>query len=264
MDTVTAVFLGIVQGLTEFLPVSSSGHLVLFQKILGVSEPPLFLDTMLHLGTLVAVLVALRQDVLRLLRHPFQRLTLLLLAATVVTVAVTLLFKDAVERSFSSGATLGWGFLATAAALLASEWIASRPGIRHGEAEASLKDAVLIGLLQGVALFPAASRSGLTIAGALSRRFNRDFAARFSFLLSLPAILGAIALQAGELMIAQRKDMSLVPILAGALAAAVVGFFTVSFMLRVIRSRTLRGFAAYLSVLGAMVLLDQHVFHIFF
>jgi undecaprenyl-diphosphatase len=126
MDIASAVILGLIQGLTEFLPVSSSGHLVLAHRILGISEPPLLMSTMLHLGTLVAVFIVLRKDILELLKRPFQRLTFLLVAATVPTVAIALLFKDAIESAFASGATVGWGFLITAGLLVGSEKLAAR------------------------------------------------------------------------------------------------------------------------------------------
>ncbi len=265
MNTTTAVFLGFIQGLTEFLPVSSSGHLVLAQKILGVSGASLALDTMLHLGTLAAVMVVLRRDILELLRRPFQRLTLLLAAATLPVVLVGFIFEDTIEAAFRSGETLGWSFLATAAVLLVSEKISARGGTVKTEKDATTVDALIVGAFQGFAIFPAVSRSGLTIAGSLFRGFDRGFAARFSFLLSIPAILGAVVFQARDIFGGESARGGLtIPILAGTLTAAVVGFFAVSFMLKLVREKSLKGFVVYLVALGALVLSDQYIFHIFF
>ncbi len=266
MDILSAVILGIVQGLTEFLPVSSSGHLVLMQKILGISEPPLLMDTMLHLGTLVAVFVVLWKDIWALLRRPFQRLTALLIAATVPTVIIALAFKDLIEEAFHSGSTLGWEFLATAVVLVGAEKLAARAAAaRRTELDMTVPDALIVGTLQGVAIMPAVSRSGLTIAGSLARNLDRSFAARFSFLLSIPAILGAVVFQAKDLAEGAAAGGGFtLPILVGTLTAMAVGVFAVKFTMRIIREGSMMGFAAYVGVLGVLVLLDQHLFRFFF
>jgi undecaprenyl-diphosphatase len=200
MNTLEAVILGLVQGLTEFLPVSSSGHLVLAQKLLGVTEPALLFDTMLHLGTLVACFIVLWKDIWALLRRPFQRLTALLVVATIPTVVIALLFKDTIEAAFHSGSTLGWEFLATATILLVAERLAAGAEKGRGEGEMSWLDAIIIGVLQGnrdharrLAVGPHDRRS----PGA---KLDRAFAARFSFLLSIPAILGAVVFQGKDLL----------------------------------------------------------------
>ena len=265
MDVVSAVILGIVQGLTEFLPVSSSGHLVLSQKILGISEPPLLMDTMLHLGTLVAVFVVLRRDIWALLRRPFQRLTALLIAATVPTVLIALAFKDLIEEAFHSGATLGWEFLVTALVLVGSEKLAARrSAVRRTDQDMSFPDALIVGTLQGVAIMPAISRSGLTIAGSLARNLDRAFAARFSFLLSIPAILGAVVFQAKDLAEGAAGGAVTLPIVVGTLTAMAVGVFAVKFTMKIIREGSMTGFAIYVGVLGVLVLLDQYLFRFFF
>lgn len=265
MNVFEAVILGVVQGLTEFLPVSSSGHLVLAQKILGVSEPPILFDTMLHLGTLIAVFIVLWKDIWALLKRPFQRLTWLLVAATVPTVAFALLFKDAIEEAFHSGSTLGWEFLATAVILLVAERLSATAGKGRGEAEMSWLDAIIIGTLQGIAIMPAVSRSGLTIAGALARKLDRAFAARFSFLLSIPAILGAVVFQGKDLLEGTAAGGSLsTAVVVGTIVAAAVGVVAVKFMMKIIREGSMRGFAIYVGVVGILVLIDQYFLHLFF
>jgi undecaprenyl-diphosphatase len=267
MGIVEAVILGAVQGITEFLPVSSSGHLVLLQKIFGISEPVLLFDIMVHVGTLASVFLVLWKDIWSILRRPVQRLTGLLILATIPTVIIALVFKDLIEEAFHSAAYLGFAFLFTAAALLVSEYLSKRPGrSRKGETMNWL-DAVIIGVLQGVAIIPGVSRSGLTLSGALSRKLERDFAARFSFLLSIPAILGALVLQLKDIIGGQAPGTGGIgpaPVIAGTITAGVVGFFAVSFMLKIVRERSLKGFAIYVTVLGALVLLDQYAIHVFF
>lgn len=269
MNLFEAVVLGIVQGLTEFLPVSSSGHLVLLQRLLGIKEPALLFDTMLHLGTLVAVLVVLRKDILAILRKPFQRMTALLLIACVPTFAFAMLFQDAIEAAFHSGATLGWSFLFTGAVLLSSEALArrvTRSGGGKGIETMTWLDAALIGTLQGVAIFPAVSRSGMTISGALARGLDRDLAARFSFLLSIPVILGAAVFQSKDLILdgAAAGDGFTLPLVVGTIVAGVVGGFAVKFAMDVIKKSSLKYFAFYVFGLGALVLLDQNLLHVFF
>lgn len=277
MSVLQAVFLGFIQGITEFLPISSSGHLRLFQKLMGIEMPSLFFDTLLHCGTLAAVIVALRHDVWNLLRRPFQRITIFIIVATAVTAAIAFFFKDQIEDAFKSGQWLGQAFLVTSLALFISEYISHRPGGFRNDAEMGWFDATVIGILQGIALVPGISRSGLTLSGALSRKLNRDLAVRFSFLLSIPAILGAMVFQIKELY-----DQSLQPstdpaaskkiiigisnasLIAGTLTAAIVGFAAVVLMLRIVRKNSLAGFGVYTGLLALLILLDQYVFHVVF
>jgi undecaprenyl-diphosphatase len=274
MKIFEALALGAIQGVTEFLPVSSSGHLVLLQRIFGISEPALFFDTMVHVGTLAAVFVVLWKDIWGVLRRPIQPVTGFLILATLPTVAAALLFKDGIERAFASGSFLGFAFLFTAAALLVSWRLSGRPGRASGaDAKAETLpwamnwlDALVIGVCQAVAVIPGVSRSGLTLSGALARKLDRDTAARFSFLLSIPAILGALVLQIKDLADggAEPGGIGAGAVAAGTVAAAIVGFFAVKFMLKIVRERSLWGFAVYVAILGALVLADQAAAHFFF
>ena len=277
MTVFQAIFLGIIQGLTEFLPISSSGHLVLVQKILGISVPTLFFDVMLHCGTLLAVFVALRKDVWNLIRRPFQRITGFLVLATAVTAVIAFAFKDRIEDAFASGEWLGQAFLITALALFVSDYLSRQPGRKRNDAEIDWFDAVFIGLLQGIAIAPGISRSGFTLSGALSRKLERDLAARFSFLLAIPAILGALVLQARELFKAYHfqsvnpdatagllAGISPAALVTGTLTAALVGFGAVTLMLSIIRKHSLAGFGIYTALLGFLILLDKALFHVVF
>ncbi|GMO49923.1 MAG: undecaprenyl-diphosphate phosphatase [Treponemataceae bacterium] len=267
MNIFQAIILGVVQGITEFLPVSSSGHLVLLQKIFGISEPALFFDTMVHVGTLVAVCAALRNDIWNILRRIIQPLTGLLIIATIPAVIIALLFKNKIESAFESGAFLGFAFLLTALALALSELLSRRQGTSRGLPGMSAVDALVIGVMQGIAIIPGVSRSGFTLSGALSLKLERGFAARFSFLLSIPAILGAFALQLKDVAgggTLGADSIGALPIIAGTAAAAIVGFLSVTIMLRIVQKHSLAGFAVYTGVLGILVLIDQFAAHIVF
>lgn len=267
MNIFEAVVLGVVQGLTEFLPVSSSGHLVLLQRIFGIEEPTLLFDTMLHVGTLIAVFAVLWQDIWKLLKKPLQKTTGLLILATIPTVIIALLFNDFIEDAFHSARYLGFSFLITAIVLLVSEFLSKRPGETRGEEKMTWLDALIIGVMQAAAIIPAVSRSGMTLSGALSRKLDREFAARFSFLMSIPAILGALVFQAKDLFeITGSADagIGILPTTVGVIAAALVGFLAIRFMLNIVKNRSLIGFAVYVAILGVLIIIDQFAAHIFF
>jgi undecaprenyl-diphosphatase len=284
MSVFTAILLGIVQGLTEFLPVSSSGHLVLLQKIFGISEPTLLFDIMVHVGTLAAVFVVLWKDIWAILRKLNQPLTFYLILATIPTVIFALVFRKPLETAFETGQFLGLCFLITSALLVVAELFSRRSAMQvteqvAGQVTGGLKkpgemnwlDALVIGIMQAIAIVPGISRSGATLSGALSRGLNRDFAARFSFLLSIPAILGAVVFHLKDLMKgsetaidAAGSGIGAAAIIAGTISAAIVGFFAVRFMLKIVREKTLWGFAIYTGVLGLLVLIDQFGTHLVF
>lgn len=262
MNLIQAIILGIVQGITEFLPISSSGHLVLMQKIFGITAPTLLFDTSVHLGTLLAVFVVFKDDIVSILKKPFQKLTWLLIAGTIPTAIIGILFKDSFEQMFRSGSTLGFEFIITGVVLL---WSGILKNGRKNVRETSYFDAVFIGVMQGLAIMPAISRSGLTISGALFRNLDRNFAARFSFLLSIPAILGAAVFQVKDIMeVGGGSGIGMGALIAGSIAAALAGYATIKYMLQVLREGKLKYFAYYVFVIGALVILDQYVTHIFF
>jgi undecaprenyl-diphosphatase len=262
MTIIEAAILGAVQGFTEFLPVSSSGHLVLLQKIFGISESALFFDVMVHIGTLIAVFIVLWKDIWGILKKPIQPLTAYLVLATIPTVIAALVFKGAIETAFASAAFLGFAFLLTSLALFVSDFLSKRQQQSKGQNEMNIFDSLVIGILQAIAIIPGVSRSGFTLSGALSRRLDRDFAARFSFLLSIPAILGALVLQIKDITDGSGANIgegnvgiNTVPLITGTLTAAVVGFFSVKLMLELVREHRLWGFAAYTGILGIAVLI---------
>jgi undecaprenyl-diphosphatase len=267
MSVWEALILGIVQGATEFLPVSSSGHLVLLRNVFGIREPALVFDTAVHGGTMIAVIVVLRRDIWNILSRIFQPLTLYLIIATIPAVIAALLFRSQIEEAFATGSLLGFAFLITSTLLFLSEKLYRRNNAKGKlPHEMTFKDALFIGLLQAVAIMPGISRSGATISAGLFRGLDRDFAARFSFLLSIPAIAGALVLQTRELVQAGAGEsaIGLMPIAVGTFSACVVGFFSIRLALKIVRERSLKGFALYTGILGIFVLIDIFGTKIFF
>lgn len=266
-----AISLGIVQGLTEFLPVSSSGHLVLFQHWLGWTEPELLFDISLHVGTLVAVVAVFFRDLAALVKTLFHlpvlmrsaggfrqllavnaeaRLMAMIIVGSVPTAILGLLFARLAEQLFASVTIVGITLLITGTFL----WFTRRQkgagivitgmGWRHG---------LLIGLIQGLAIIPGISRSGSTIAAALYLGIDRQTAFRFSFLLSLPAILGAFLLGLDGDAFTGNLPMPL--ILIGSLTAAVVGYMALKILLHMVISGWLYRFAPYCWGVGALALI---------
>lgn len=256
-EILKALILGTVQGLTEFLPVSSTGHLLLGRKLLGLSEAGLFLDTMLHLGTLLAVVAVFWKDIVHMIKNPFSKLSLLIIVGTIPTAIIGLTFEDFFEEISKTGVTVGWEFLLTGIIL----WVADNMKKKgnKGIDEISFKDALMVGTLQGAAILPAISRSGLTIAGALFQGINKQAAARFSFLISLPAILGAVVLQIPKLSGAEAEALGTVPLLVGTIAAALSGYVAVKWMLVILQRGSLKVFSIYVWILGIGVLTAQYL-----
>lgn len=261
MTVAEAALLGIVQGLTEFLPVSSSGHLALARRLLGLEGGGLTFEVMVHVGTLIAVLAALRSDwipiVRGLLRRPERgeasRKVALLALGTLPVAVVGLALKGAVEAAFSSSKAVGVAMLFTGAVLWATERLASRgPGAKELDG-IGLADALLVGCAQAVAILPGVSRSGMTISAGLARGAGREAAARLAFLLSIPAILGAAAVELPDLISAGIEGNA--PVLVGTAAAALSGYAAIRFFLDFLRKRSLRSFAYYVWGVGLLALI---------
>lgn len=247
MKLTEAVLLGLVQGLTEFLPVSSSGHLVVLQHFLRVPGADVVFDVFLHLATVLAVVLYFRKDLWELRRKP--RLVWLLIVGSVPAGAAGFLLKDFFEGLYSTIGTIGFEFIITGFILWGADLLAKRYQRKRAEEDLTTTDAWWIGVGQAVAIIPAISRSGATIAAGLARGLERDVAARFSFLLSVPVILGAGALEARHLTsIAAGASL---PLVAGFLASFLAGLVAIRVLLDVVRRRGLSLFAWYVWILGA-------------
>lgn len=263
IEILKCIVLGLVQGIGEFLPISSSGHLLLAEKILGVSEGGMLMTVLLHVATLIAVLIVFRKQVLDIIKHPIQWKTLWLIVATVVTAALMFAFKKVFDDA-EDGRFLGICFIITAMLLTVAEYAKVYMN-RHITCD-NMKwwRSVVIGAMQGVAVLPGISRSGATITGALCCGMERDEAAEFSFLLSIPAILGGAVLELPDLVKYGTGDFTWYGIIVAMLFAGASGWLAVRFMLRLITKRSFHGFIVYTAALGVLVLVDQHVTHIFF
>jgi len=269
MDTIfQALIMGIVQGLTEFLPVSSSGHLIVVPFLLGWTDPfitSLAFSVMLHIGTLAALLVYFRADWLRLVPagfaairdrsfrgDPDRRLAWLLMAATIPAAIAGFLLSDLIETAFRDIGLVAVTLVGGAVIL----WLADRWGGRtKGVDDVTFPIAVGIGVAQALALVPGISRSGISISAARFAGLGREAAARFSFLMATPITAGAAIFEIRKLASGESGvAVSLGPLVVGMLAACVSGMLAIGFMLRYLRTRSLNIFVAYRLVIAAIVL----------
>ncbi|SFC77393.1 undecaprenyl-diphosphatase [Bacillus sp. OV322] len=254
MNGFQALILGMIQGLTEFLPISSTGHLYLGRHLFHLDEAGITLDTMLHIGTLLALIAVYKEDLFALVKKPFSKLTLLLIAGTIPAVFAGLLLGDWFDELSKTGVTIGWEFLATGLIL----WLAdSAKEGKKSISQITVKDAFLIGSFQAAAIMPALSRSGLTIAAGLLCKLDRATAAYFSFLLSIPAITGGIVLQIKPVLLGQAEYLSLPALFAGTLSSAIFGYIAVVWMINYLKRRSLKVFSIYVWALGGLILLLQ-------
>ena len=267
MTIIQSILLGIIQGLTEFLPISSSAHLVITPYILGwnIPEESAFLfDVLVQLGTLVAVIAYFWRDLITILKafilgivhkQPFSeneaKLGWLLILATLPAVLAGMLVKDLVEQAFSSPFTTAIFLIVTAGFLVMAERLGKKT--RHFEQTGWL-DALVIGLFQALSLFPGISRSGSTITGGMLRGLDRKAAARFSFLMSVPVMLGAGGLAVFELFQMPDFTSQLPTLLLGFVAAMIVGYLSIRWLLGYLTRHSFYGFAAYCLATAAITL----------
>ena len=258
ISNLQAIFLGLLQGLTEFLPVSSSGHLVLGQRLMGFREPELLFDVAVHVGTLVAVVIYFRSDLWTMARGLWakdqnarqgRKLIYLVAAGSIPTALLGLLCKDLFERMFSSLWAVGAALLLTAAFLFLTR-LAPEKG--RGLEHAGVARAFGVGVAQGLAITPGLSRSGSTIAAGLLLGLDRELAARLSFVMSIPAILGALVLQLAHVGSLSRLQPG--PYLVGGLTAAVSGYLALRWLLRLVQQGKLYYFSPYCALVGLAAL----------
>jgi undecaprenyl-diphosphatase len=263
-----AIIMGIVQGLTEFIPVSSSAHLALVPWFLGWPPAGFLFDLMLHWGTLLAVFVVFRRDFVNLigawfgsigrrsLADPNARLAWFIILGSIPAVVLGFLFKDFVEGLFLNPPAIGFFLLITAVILALAEILTANLRNPRLLDRMNWIDAIAIGFAQALALAPGISRSGSTIAAGLARGLRREEAARFSFLLGTPVIFGAGMLQLADVMQSDPTEVTnhLLPLAAGFAAAAIAGILAIRFLLRYLRNHTLYIFSAYCLVLGIVTI----------
>ena len=262
MSILQAAILGLVQGLAEFLPVSSSGHLILARAVMGISDEAastgafMMLDVLLHAGTLIAVLIVFWKDWWNILKNPFKSKTLLMLFIASVPALIVAVFFDDLLEQFFTGWFLGVSYLVTAVFLLIAETLGSRKTRR--ETEPRTKHALSMGFMQAIALLPGVSRSGSTLTGGLLSGLDRKAAAKFAFMMSAPAIVGSLLFEGKDAIeLGYLAQLDLVPTLVGMVVAAVSGYLAIRFMLRLIQRTTLNWFALYVAILGLVILVLQ-------
>lgn len=260
MNIFDALILGIVQGLTEFIPVSSSGHLVLLHNWLGVEQSGLAFDVALHAGTLLALLIFFRKDLAKLVVGIFKggverRVAIILGIATVPAVIAGLFLSDLAETAFRSNRLVAINLIIVALLMLAAERYYPKHKAKTEMNKVNTKQGIVIGFAQAIALVPGTSRSGITITTGLFAGLDRLAATRFSFLLGIPIMLGAIlkifALDSGATQVANQPAIFTV----GVMAAFLSGLAAIAFMLKYLAQHTLNIFAYYRIIVGLLVLL---------
>ena len=275
-DLFKAFVLGFVQGASEFLPVSSSGHLVIIPWLFGWPSSSLLFDTVVHLGTLLSILAVFGRDFVAIIRATFRSLPTILKTGKLISLmsdvnarlgwfiilgsvpaAFTgLLFKDALERLYHTPQAAAFFLAVTALLLAGSEWMSRNVAARAPLQAMSLRQSFLIGLAQAAALAPGISRSGTTIAAAMAQGLRREAATRYSFLLGAPAFLGAGLLQVGDMLATEPSAVlaELPALLVGFITSAICGYAAIRFLLAYVRRNSLYLFSGYCLLVSFAVL----------
>jgi len=264
MTNLQAIIMGIFQGIGEFLPISSSGHLVILHHLFGIEEPALTFDIIVHLGSLIAIMVVFWSDIWKLMKNPFSKMTGLLIVGTIPVVAVGFFARDLVENYLRSGVFLAAAFTLTGFLLMFADRFTTG---KKEDKDITYVDAIVVGVMQALALPPGISRSGMTITGALARGIKRESAARFSFMLALIAIAGAGVLETFTVVRSGEPfnyPVGYTQMFIGFVVSMVVSYLCIKLLLKLIKACKLRYFSYYLWVLAALIALDFFVINTFF
>lgn len=294
MSLLESIILGFIQGITEFLPVSSSGHLAIFKNFFGLSEAGITFDILLHVGTLVAVFICFWKDIWELIVNgvgiiadscknigvffsnkingkksgyvlkkyhkvistDYRRFVMLVIIATIPTGIIGIIFKDMIEKVSMSLIVPGICLLMTSIILLIAD--NTKDG-NENEGNVSYKKAGFVGLCQGFATLPGISRSGTTIAACLLTGMDRAFAVKFSFIVSIPTILGAAILDVPDMFTESISGGEMLNYVAGVVVSALVGFICIKTMLKVVRQKKFKGFSIYCAIMGLAAIIGFFV-----
>ena len=280
--------MGIIQGIAEFLPISSSGHLAIMKHILHIeTDTGLLFDVLLHLGTLVAIFIAFWKDIqqlvvegfkiigdffinlgrriknlssekkieyIQIISTPYRRFVILIIVSTIPTAIIGLVFKNAIEIASETLLVPGLCLILTGILLSIADRVKTG---KKTEENASYKAAGLIGVAQGIATLPGLSRSGTTITACLLAGFDRSFAVKYSFIMSIPAVLGAVVLEAKDFSMDMVTQSDLINYMAGTIVAAVVGYISIKTMLVIVRGKKFKYFAYYCFVIGIIAVIGH-------
>ena len=270
MTYIEAIVLGLVQGLAEFLPISSSGHLALLQQFFGIEEDNVLLfAVLLHVGTLISVFIVYWKDIwelivelcitikdiftgkgLRIEERPVRKLGLMIIVATIPTGIIGIFFNDFFDSLYNSIVPIGIGLLITGCLLILAE---KRNNATKRIGEMRYLDAFIVGTVQGIAICPGISRSGSTLFGSLMCNLDREFAVKFVFLMSIPSILGSAVLETPAALEQGMNMADLGPIVVGMIVAAVSGLVAIKGMIKIVSNKKLSYFSYYVWILGAFV-----------
>lgn len=246
MQTFLALFLlGLIQGLTEFLPVSSSGHLVIFSKLFGIEES-LFLSILLHCATLLSIVVVFYKDVWNMIRHPLSKQTMQIAVATIPTCVIVLILMPIIKQSFAGG-LLPICFLVSAILLFVAEKLSKKRSVK----QLDFKIAFIMGVAQGFAVFPGISRSGTTISAGLLAGGEKQEVSKFSFLMSIPIILLSLLMELYEVFVGGLSiSLEILPTILSFMVAFLIGIFAIKVMMKITANSNLKWFSIYLIVIA--------------
>lgn len=276
MSVLQAIILGFVQGLTEFLPVSSSGHLVVIEYLMNIKEDQAFFMTvMLHFGTLVSLVIVYFKDIVKLAvefilsikdliqkkslnicKNDTRKLCYMIITTSIPTVIIGLVFKKVFMSFYSSLLAVGIGLVITSVYMFLADIMNGRKDIKR----AGFKDALIVGIFQGIAIVPGISRSGSTIFGGLFSKMKKDFAVKYAFLVSLPVILGSFILELPSAIKNGSMNGGVFPIFVGMIVAGVSGYFAIKMMIGIVKKRSLKGFMVYTAAFGTALILYSIMF----
>lgn len=267
MGYIEAIILGLVQGLSEFLPISSSGHLALLENLFEIKEDSvIFFAVLLHIGTLVSIFIVYHEDIyalinelfllfkdiftgkgLKIEERPIRKLGIMIIVSSIPTAIMGLLFSDYIDRIFGSLTVISICWIITGFILLFSEKLNNNKKEIEGM---KYRNAIFVGICQGLAIMPGISRSGSTIVGSLVTGLKREFAVEFAFLISIPAILGSAILEFPKAIKAGIEPSTIGPMIVGFLVAAISGYFAITTMIRIVSKHRMRYFSYYVWILG--------------
>lgn len=255
MSLLIALLLGLIQGIAEFLPISSSGHLTLVGKIFGIQNDILLISVLLHFATLFAVLFTFRKYIWELIKHPFSKEAINLYLATIPTILIVIFFKTYMNNFFENSKILPMGFLFTAMLLLLTYIILGKNKEREKTNEIKRNSALLMGITQGFAIIPGVSRAGSTICTGLLSGEQRKATTRFSFVMSIPVIIASLIYELITTDISVIATTNIIaPLLVAFFTAFIVGLFAIKIMLKVMENAKYYWFALYLLVISIVSL----------
>lgn len=259
MEILKIVVLGLIQGLTEFLPISSSGHLVITQKLFGINENQLLISVLLHFGTLIPVLIIFWEDIKEILSFKKEKrhFIFLIIVASIPTALMGIFFEDFFESLFASTISTAFMLIITGFILLIGDKLAN-----YDKDITNFKwlNAIIVGIAQGLAIIPGISRSGSTITASLVQGLKKEDAARFSFILSIPVIGGAGLLKVGDAFSQGVSNFNTLAVVLGMISAVISGYIAIKYFIYILKSKKLIYFSYYLWIIGVIILLYEGIF----